>query len=130
MSEAWVGERAELSRRVEQRHTAAAYGNPGVNVLGTPALVGWVEDAALAVLAPHLAADQHSVGTYVELFHEAPTPLGSEVVLVAEIEAVDGREVRFRVSTEDSGERVGLARHHRFVVESERFFRRAARKPD
>ncbi|MBS1678896.1 MAG: thioesterase [Actinobacteria bacterium] len=123
-----LGATAEISRTVGDRDTAHAFGNEGVYVLGTPALVGWLEDAALAALAPSLTDGLHSVGTAVTMTHLAPTPLGAEVRIRATITAVEGPRVTFDLTARDSLEEISTATHERFVVETERIDRRIARK--
>ncbi len=123
-----VGDAAELERVVASEDTADAYGNVGVHVLGTPALVGWLEDVALAALTRHLRPGQHSVGTRVDIEHLAPTPVGERVRLHAVIDGWQGRRVRFIVEARDGHETIARGRHERFVVDADRFARRVERK--
>lgn len=122
------GATAEIARTVGERDTAHAFGNEGVYVLGTPALIGWLEDAALAALAPSLWSGVHSVGTAVEMTHLAPTPLGAEVWIAAVVIAVDSSRVEFEITARDAVEEICRGTHQRFVVETERVDRRIERK--
>jgi predicted thioesterase len=119
---------AEQRRTVRHGDSAAAYGNTGVEVLGTPALVGFIEDVALAAMAHALQPGQHTVGTAVDIEHLAPTPIGAEVTVHAEITAWEGRRVDFRVRACDAHEEIARGRHTRYVVDGDRFARRVARK--
>jgi predicted thioesterase len=114
--------------RVDETQSAHAYGNEGVHVLGTPALVGLIEDAALKALLPHLRPGQHSVGSRVDVQHLAPTPIGCEVAITAQIEAVEGRRVRFVVEAHDSNDEIARGTHTRVIVDSDRFADRVAAK--
>jgi fluoroacetyl-CoA thioesterase len=128
MSAAWVGERHELRLDVEDRHSAHAYGNAGLHVLSTPALLGLLEDAALKALAPLLEPGQRSVGVRADFRHLAATPVGAPIVVRAEIETVDEAEVRFAVAAHDAHEPIAEGHHVRFVVDGARFLRRVEAK--
>ncbi|HVP70580.1 MAG TPA: hypothetical protein VMS45_04590, partial [Gemmatimonadaceae bacterium] len=68
------GTTAEVSLTVGEDKTAHAMGNRGVHVFATPFVIGMLEDAAGAVLRPHLPSGAGSVGTMVEMKHLAATP--------------------------------------------------------
>jgi fluoroacetyl-CoA thioesterase len=99
-----------------------------VPVLSTPHLIALMEGAAQAAIAPHLEAGQTAVGTVVEMKHLAATPVGMQVRVRAEVVAVDGRRLRFRVEAWDAVEKVGEAEHERFVIDQDRFMKRVAEK--
>lgn len=82
------GPTVEIRRVVTEQDTALAVGSGVVPVLGTPVLVAWAEQATLAV--EELAEGYASVGTLVELKHRAPSRVGAEVVIRAELLASDG----------------------------------------
>ena len=48
------------------KHTAANSGNPGVEVLGSAALIVLFEDAAHNCLAPYFEEDEGSLGNLVQ----------------------------------------------------------------
>jgi len=84
------GATAEVSRTVTPDRTASALGNPGVDVFGTPFVVGLLENAAAAVLHPTLPPGASSVGTMVEMRHLAATPVGMTVRARATLLETDG----------------------------------------
>ncbi|HXG15323.1 MAG TPA: thioesterase family protein [Calidithermus sp.] len=123
------GATAEVSLVVTPDRTADALGNPGVQVLGTPFLVGLLEQACHAVLAPHLPSGAGTVGTLVEMRHLAPTPVGLTVRARARLLEGDGRRFLFAVEAWDDREKVAEGRHERFVLpDLARFLARAAAK--
>src|ERR687885_1882327 len=97
-----VGTSASWQRRVEPDMTADRWGNRGVLVLATPHLVGLFEATAVRAIKDHLESGQSSVGTRVDIRHLKATPVGDTVTLTAEVTAVDGRRITFRVTAEDS----------------------------
>src|SRR4029077_16634276 len=92
-----VGQRLSFRIETEYRDTAEAFGNANVRVVGTPALVGFLETAADRCLMPCYEAKEGSGGTSIELAHLAAAPEGSIVDASAEVIGVDGRRVRFAV---------------------------------
>lgn len=120
-----VGE-AEIT--VTQVDTAAPWGSGRVLVLGTPALVALMERAAVGALVGHLPAGQTSAGSRIDVHHLAPTPVGVRVRARAELLAVEGRRLTFRIEAWDQEERVGEATHECFLVNTERFIAMARSK--
>ena len=71
-----VGSEGVARVTVTSDTTADAYGNKGLDVFATPALVALFEQAAIAALAGRLDSGQGSVGSIVRVTHRAPTPSG------------------------------------------------------
>ena len=98
-------------------------------VLATGFLVGLVEWACLRIVNPHLDwPREQTVGTHVDLSHAAATPPGMTVTVKAELVAVEGRKLVFRVSAHDGADLVTEGRHERFVVDAARFVPRVEEK--
>lgn len=123
---------ATLTFTVGEQDTAVALGSGSLRVLGTPRLLAWAEAATCAALATDLPPGRTSVGSRVQLEHRAPSVVGEEVVVRAELQHRDGRLVRFEVVAEDSAGRVvGHAEVTRVVVDVDRFLGRVGgRAPD
>jgi predicted thioesterase len=64
---------------------------------------------------------QRTVGSVVELEHDAPTPIGDTVTVRAEISEVDEAKIWFKLSATDSKGSIASGRHARFVVDNARF---------
>ena len=123
------GATAEVSLVVPPERTADAMGNRGVRVLATPFLIGLLEDAAAAILRPHLAPGAGTVGTMVEMRHLAATPVGMTVRATATLLETDGRRFLFAVEAWDEKEKVAEGRHERFVLtDLAKFLDRAMKK--
>lgn len=120
------GHEARLSFTVGDGDTALAVGSGDVAVLATPRLIAWFEAATVAALSGHLRASDTSVGTRIDVQHRAPSPVGAQVEVSAEVAAVDGRTVEFEVvAWHADGIRVGRGRIERAIVDRERFIGRA-----
>lgn len=123
------GATAEVSTTVTADRTADAMGNVGVRVLATPFVVGLLEDAAGAILKPHLAPGAGTVGTMVEMKHLAATPVGMKVRARATLLETDGKRYLFAVEAWDEKEKIAEGRHERFVVpDLHKFLARAMKK--
>jgi predicted thioesterase len=123
------GATAEVSLTVDPERTADALGNRGVHVLATPFLVGLLENAAAAVLHPHLAPGASTVGTMVEMRHLAATPVGMHVRAKATLLETEGKRFLFAVEAWDDREKIAEGRHERFVVaDLAKFLDRALKK--
>jgi predicted thioesterase len=123
------GASAEVSLTVALDRTAHAMGNQGVHVLATPFLVGLLENAANAVLAPHLAPGAGTVGTMIEMRHLAPTPVGMTVRATARLLETDGCRFLFAVEARDERDKIAEGRHERaLVADMQTFLARAMQK--
>jgi fluoroacetyl-CoA thioesterase len=118
----------EVEALVAEADTADRWGSGLVPVLGTPALVGLMEGAAVQALAGHLPPGRTSVGGRIDVRHLAPTPVGMRVRARAELLEVEGRRLVFRVQAWDEVEQIGEATHERFVIDEERFVAKAKAK--
>ncbi len=119
---------AQFTRKVEGQHTATYHGNPGVEVLSTPVVREWVEEAACLAVHSHLDTGQVSVGTVVNLKHLAATPVGMSVRVQARLTEVDGRRLVFVVEAFDEKEKIAESHQERFIVTLQRFLERTAQK--
>lgn len=120
-----VGMRGEAERVVTESLTAARLGSGSVPVLGTPALLAMMEDAAVSAVAPALAEGTTTVGVWVELEHLAPSHVGARVRATAVLSNVERRTLLFDCEAFDGETRIGRARHKRAVVNVERFLAHA-----
>jgi fluoroacetyl-CoA thioesterase len=117
---------AELLVGVE--HTAPSIGSGLVPVLATPVMINVIEAAALAAVEHLLPAGHQSLGIHLDVRHFAATPIGMRVYATAELIAVDGRTLSFRVAARDNKEPIGDGSHQRVVVNVARFDARVQKK--
>lgn len=122
------GMRGEVSTVVAPEMTADHFGNEGVRVLATPYLIGLLENASVRALGDGLGEGEGTVGTRIDLHHEAATPVGMRVTATAQLVEVNDRRLIFEVEARDERERVAWGTHERFVVNLERFLDRVHTK--
>ena len=113
---------------VGEEHTAPHVGSGRVRVLATPVMINLIEAAALAAVEHLLPAGHQSLGTLLNVRHTAATPVGMRVVASAEVTAVEGRTIRFRVEARDEIEPIGDGTHERVIVNVAKFDERLRRK--
>jgi fluoroacetyl-CoA thioesterase len=123
-----VGLKGGVELIVGDDETALRVGSGRVSVLATPVVVRLLEAAALDAIERFLPEGHASVGTHLDVTHFAATPVGVRVRADAELVAVDGRTLKFRVSARDEKEAVSEGTHERVVVELARFEERLRRK--
>lgn len=115
-----VGLRVGLIGRAEiivgAQHTARSMGSGRMEVLATPTLVALMEAAAQNAVDSLLAEGEQTVGTRIDVRHEGATPVGMRVAAVAELTAVDGRNLSFRIIVNDEKEVIGDALHERALA--------------
>jgi fluoroacetyl-CoA thioesterase len=112
---------------VEEGHTAVALGSGDVPVLGTPALLALAEGSCVDAIKDDLDDGQTSVGTWAEIEHLTPTPVGRTVCAHATLIGHHGRRLEFSVKIDQDGETVAKIRHRRVLVDRERFLSKVAR---
>jgi fluoroacetyl-CoA thioesterase len=123
-----VGMRIEAEQEVTHERVAVNLGSGSLQVYATPAMVTFVERTCRALIEPLLPPGQTTVGTFIELKHMAPTPLGARVRIDASVIEVEGRKVSFQAQVWDAEEQIGQARHDRFIIDEARFLERVQRK--
>lgn len=98
-------------------------------VFATGFLVGFLEWACIKAVIPHLDwPEEQSLGTHIDVSHEAATPPGLEVTASVELIAVEGRKLTFTVSAHDGVDLISQGRHERFVINRKKFEAKVAAK--
>jgi fluoroacetyl-CoA thioesterase len=91
-------------------------------VFATGFLVGFLEWACIKAINPHLDWPQEqTVGTHIDVSHEAATPPGLEVTATVELISVEGKKLTFSVEAHDGIDLISRGRHERFVINKEKF---------
>ena len=103
-------------------------GLPHARVLSTPNMILGLERTSRNMLLPLLDPGYDSVGTHVNVYHLAATPLGMTVTFRSEIVSVEDRRVNFKVEAFDQKEKIAEGTHQRFIVHAERFATRVQQK--
>lgn len=123
-----IGLKGRAETTVTPDNTAQAVGSGLVPVFATPYMIALMENAAVNAVQAALAPDEGTVGTRLDVTHDAATPIGLKVWAEAELTAVEGRKLTFSVAAYDEREKIGGGTHERFVIKPEKFVARAQGK--
>lgn len=123
-----IGATGSVEIVVGEQHTAPHVGSGKVHVLATPVMVNLMEAAALDAAEKFLPAGHQSLGTHLDVRHIAATPVGMKARARAEVIAIEGRKIRFKVEAWDEHELIGDGTHVRVVVNVMRFDERVQNK--
>lgn len=118
-----IGTKCQLEQIVTNELTAAQVGSGLLPVFGTPYLAAMMENAAMTCLQAFLEEGKGSVGTHLDISHDAPTPVGMKVWAEAEIVNVseNGKLIDFKVRAWDEKGPISSGTHTRAIINSERF---------
>ncbi len=106
---------------VESQHTASHIGSGTVQVLATPTMISFMEITARELLDQHLDDAHTTVGTRVDVRHLAPTGLGKQVAVRAEVLEVNEPRVVLKVEAQEGDKLVGTGTHWRYIINVEAF---------
>ena len=123
-----VGLSGDAELIVGEEHTAPRVGSGRVHVLATPVMINVIEAAALAAVEHLLPPGHQSLGTHLDVRHFAATPVGMRVTATAELTAIEGRTLSFKVEARDDKETIGDGTHQRVIVNVAKFDERVQRK--
>ena len=102
-------------------NTAKALGSGLVEVFATPAMIALMENTAAESIMPYLEEGLGSVGTKLNVTHDAATPIGMTVRCESTLVEVDGRRLVFTVEAFDDAGKIGAGTHERFIIQTDKF---------
>lgn len=115
------GETATLEVTVTDDMTARVAGQQIHPVYGTGALVQHVEEVSRKLLVPHLEPGEEGVGYQIEVTHRAPVPIGSHLVLTAEVAQVGAQRLVCEVMVRSGNRIVARGSFEQRVVSQDEF---------
>ena len=104
--------RVIVTREMVTTHAGGARGG----VLTTPSMIGLMEETAQEATRPYLPQDHTTVGFEITVRHLAPTLLGKEIRVTAELIAVDDRKLLFTVTAANERGKIGEGTLRRTIV--------------
>lgn len=90
-------------------------------VFATGFMVGFMEWACMEALAEHLDEGERTVGTMINVTHEAATPPGMMTYAKVKCIAVDGKKSVWEIEAHDEIDLIGKGTHERFVINLAKF---------
>jgi fluoroacetyl-CoA thioesterase len=97
-------------------------------VFATAFMVGFVEWACVELIKPYYEETEDSVGTHINMSHEAATPVGDTVSALVKLEKIEGRKLHFSFVCTDSAGDIGRGTHERVMIHRPKFDAKLAEK--
>ena len=121
-----IGMTHTVEKTVTPDMTAKAVGSGGLEVFGTPYMLGLMECAAMWCVQNELPEGKGTVGVNISSSHLAPTPVGMKVTATAEVTDVsaNGKMITFKVTASDAEGLIGEGTHTRAVIDNARFLQK------
>ena len=123
-----LGLKGRAETTVVESNTAAAVGSGLVPVFATPYMIALMENSAVNAVTNYLEAGQGTVGTHLNVSHEAATPIGMKVWAEALLTEVEGKRLVFEVTAYDEAGVIGRGSHERFIINTEKFLAKCEAK--
>ncbi|MHC5308020.1 thioesterase family protein [Bartonella sp. LJL80] len=98
------------------------------DVFATGFMVGLMEWCCICALKPALEAGEGSLGTLINVTHEAATPPGALVKVHSEVKNIQGRQILWAVEAYDDLDLIGRGEIGRTVVQWDKFHERFGEK--
>ena len=98
-------------------------------VFATGFMVGFLEWACIKAINPHLDwPREQTVGTHIDVTHQAATPPGLTVTANVELVAIEGKKLVFSVEAHDGVDVIAKGRHERYLIDKAKFDERLRQK--
>ena len=107
---------------VQENNTAKNMGSGDLDVLATPSLVAFMENAAKNYLNIFLTDELGSVGSNININHLAPTLIGKEITVQGKItEIIKEKIIIFSLEAYVEDKKIGDSIHTRVIINNEKF---------
>ena len=112
---------------VKDNDSAKQMGSGDLLVLATPALVAFMEEVAKDYLNSIIDKELGSVGSNINIDHLAPTLIGKEVIIEAEVtEVIKEKIIKFAISAYEltnstEHKLIAKAEHTRVIINNKKF---------
>ena len=117
-----VGMKLEVEKVVTENDTAAKAASGSVEVLATPVMIAWMEEASLRLAQQELEEGLTTVGTEVNIKHLKGTLVGKTVKVLSTLKEIDRKRLVFDVEVIEDGVAVGTGSHTRFIIDTAKFY--------
>ncbi len=107
--------------RTTSEHSARHVGSGDVEVLSTPSMIKFMEEACRRTVDNRLPGGYVSVGTLINVRHVAAAPVNDELEVKGVLLSIDGRRLTFWVEALWRGKKIGYGIHERVVVKKSEF---------
>jgi fluoroacetyl-CoA thioesterase len=112
-----------IEKKIETKPEMAAsrFHRNSPQVLSSPSLVTLMQTTCADLMAPFLDGSEMVVSVRIEMNHFASAPIGSTILVRAEILKIEGDKVYFRIDAHDELERIAAGFNDMYIINEERF---------
>ena len=98
-------------------------------VFATGYMVGLLEWTCVLAIKPYLDwPNEQSVGTHIDVSHEAATPPGLIVCAKVQLTEINGKRLTFHVEANDGIDVISKGWHQRYIIDKKSFDKRVSDK--
>lgn len=119
-------ETVRIERVVEQSHLASVMKSGSLDVLATPQMIAWMEEASCQCIS--CPEGFTSVGIEMNVKHLAASGLGAKISIHSSLMAKEGNRMVFEVCAYQDDVCIGKGEHIRYLVEIDRFMAKISEK--
>ncbi len=123
-----LGIKGRAETVVSKSNTAKSMNSGSLEVFSTPYMIALMEHAAASSVQDEIEEGMSTVGTQLNVSHEAASPLGMRVWAESELVEIDGRRLVFNVTAYDECGVIGRGQHERFIIMSDKFLAKVKAK--
>lgn len=107
---------------VRPKETAQVVGSGELEVLASPVLLAYMERVASEICLSHCQSSETTVGIEADFKHLAPSAVGSQITIDAEIKKINKSIISLAIEAIDQdGQTVAEAKHKRAIVNAQKF---------
>jgi len=121
-----------IEKKIETKPEMAAsrFHRNSPQVLSSPSLITLMQTTCADLMAPFLDSSEMVVSVRIEMNHFASAPIGSTILIRAEIVRIEGDKVYFEIDANDGFERIASGFNDMYVINEERFEKGVKKKID
>ena len=119
-----IGESYSEELTVKENDTAHHYGNKGVMVLSTPALLTYIENNATQLLIDRLPIGYSPVGIEVQLKHTGAVPVGGRFTVTSTVTHIHGKFITYEFKATYEGRVISHGTYGQAVINLDEFLSR------
>ena len=106
---------------VKETESAKDMGSGDLEVLATPILVAYFENVSKDLVTPYLTERDTTVGINININHLAPSKIGNQILIKAELIEINKRILTFKLEAFDKDVLIGEGIHKRCIVNINKF---------
>ncbi|WP_036226304.1 thioesterase family protein [Mesoaciditoga lauensis] len=110
-----------LEKVVTPKDCATNLKSGEVEVLSTPTVLAWMEEASAELSKKILNEDETTVGAHVELDHLAPAFIGDKVIIESSLVEKGKKKLSFNITAKKGETILAKAFHVRVIVNKRKF---------